>query len=67
MHRYAFLNRQFIILLSALGIPDYIFTNMFGRQMKRLKGLAKRALELQLDGDELRMAAKTSHVRSSSC
>jgi hypothetical protein len=66
MHRTAFLNRQFIMLLSALGIPDAVFMDMFASQMSCVRGLAIRARQGRLEGEALYIAQHATTVRWSS-
>ncbi len=51
------------MLLSALGIPDLVFTNLFRNRISSLKGLAARARQHQLEGEPLAIAQHTTTVR----
>ncbi|KAJ9096569.1 hypothetical protein QFC19_007101 [Naganishia cerealis] len=42
IYNKATLNRQYIALLSALGIPDETFINMFNAEVRQIRGLPKR-------------------------
>jgi RNA-dependent RNA polymerase len=39
---YAFLNRQFIVLLNELGVRDEVFVDLFHDAVKEVKGMASR-------------------------
>lgn len=42
IYNKATLNRQYIALLSALGIPDETFIGMFNTEVKQIRGLPQR-------------------------
>jgi ABC-type ATPase with predicted acetyltransferase domain len=39
---YAFLNRQFIVLLNELGVRDQVFADLFKDAVREVQGMAAR-------------------------
>jgi RNA-dependent RNA polymerase len=41
-YQVGFLNRQFIMIMSALGVPDKLFIELFEEEVSTIRGLAGR-------------------------
>jgi len=44
-YQVGFLNRQFIMIMSALGLPDDLFMELFENEVKSIRGLTDRVRE----------------------
>lgn len=58
---YAFLNRQFIVLLNDLGVTDGIFAELFVEAARDIHGMAKRYQEQQATAEDLRRATAATY------
>ncbi len=61
-YRVAHLNRQFIVILSALGIEDWVFKDLFTAAIEHIRGLPLRVASGQSSERDVKDADSLSSV-----
>lgn len=62
-YQVGFLNRQFIMIMSALGLPDDLFIELFEAEVKSIRGLTDRVRERNPSMTDIRYLGIYTSVR----
>jgi RNA-dependent RNA polymerase len=61
-YQTAFLNRQFIMIMCANGVPDELIVKIFEDAIHKIKGLKGRVMEQKMTADDKRLLTLCSDV-----
>lgn len=57
------MNRQFINIMAANGIPEELFLHLFTERVEGIKGLANRVKERRWNEEDVKLISMCSEVR----
>ena len=63
-YQTAFLNRQFIIIMCANGIPESLIIDLFREAVNNIRGLSRRIKQNKLTKEDSRLISTCSEVET---
>ena len=63
-YQTAFLNRQFIMIMCANGVPEELIVNIFQDAIQKISGLKGRVMSRKMTKDDERLIGICSDVSS---